>query len=67
MKKFYILFLLLSILTSNIFAQDIEQNVEKRLNDFFSQYATTNATIGKCSLKEINLDHNKRKLSVMAS
>lgn len=67
MKKFYILFLLLSILASNIFAQDIEQNVEKRLNDFFSQYTTTNATIGKCSLKEINLDHNKRKLSVMAS
>lgn len=66
MKKVYLFLLLLCIGTTTVLAQELDKNVEERLKDFFANYTTVSANIGKCKLKSIDIDHNKKKLSVNA-
>lgn len=67
MKKALLLFLLLSLITTTVFAQDLEKNVEERLKNFFSQYTTNSVNIGKSGLKEFRINHDKKTLSIYAT
>lgn len=66
MKKtvLFFLFLMTSILCSQ--AQKLDANVEQRLKDFFTNYETSYANIGKCTLNRYEINHNKRVLNVYA-
>lgn len=66
MKKtvLFFLFLMTSILCSQ--AQRLDANVEQRLKDFFTNYETSYANIGKCTLDRYEVNHNKRVLNVYA-
>lgn len=66
MKKtvLFFLFLITSILCSQ--AQRLDANVEQRLKDFFTNYETSYANIGKCTLDRYEVNHNKRVLNVYA-
>lgn len=67
MRKRY-LFLLLFIAGSNLlFAQAIEKNVEERLTDFFSRYVSTSATIKQPALKSVNIDFDRKRLTIQAT
>ncbi|NDW11293.1 xanthan lyase [Bacteroides sp. 214] len=51
----------------SLYAQDIERNVNERLQEYFDNYTTANANIGKCQLDSFNIDYNRRKLRIYAS
>ena len=45
-------------------AQELEQNVEERLQKFFREYTTHTANIGTCKLDSFRIDFRKKKLLV---
>ena len=45
-------------------AQELEQNVEERLQTFFREYTTHTANIGTCKLDSFCIDFRKKKLLV---
>lgn len=47
-------------------AQDIEANVQDRLQSFFREYTTTTVNIGTCKLDSFRLNHQKKKLFIYA-
>ncbi|MDE6347348.1 MAG: xanthan lyase, partial [Bacteroides sp.] len=48
-------------------AQDIEQNVEERLQRFFKEYTTRAVDIGTCKLDSFRIDFRKKRLLVYAN
>ncbi|WP_455674399.1 golvesin C-terminal-like domain-containing protein [Phocaeicola sp.] len=66
MKKIFLSFLLLLAGTLCTLAQGLDANVEQRLKDFFSNYETSYANIGKCKLDRYEVNHNKKELKVYA-
>ena len=66
MKKLILLSLFLWIGTAITWGQELDKNVEQRLKEYFSNYTTTSANIGKCKLKSIEINHNKKKLFIHA-
>lgn len=67
MKK---IFLSLLLLIAGIFyasAQGLDANVEQRLKDFFTNYETVYANIGRCKLDRYEVNHTKKELNVYAS
>ena len=67
MKKIFLSFLLVMAGISHTLAQGLDGNVEQRLKDFFTQYETSYANIGKCKLGRYEVNHNQKKLDVYAS
>lgn len=67
MKKIFLSFLLVMVGISHTLAQGLDANVEQRLKDFFTQYETSYANIGKCKLDRYEVNHNQKKLDVYAS
>ena len=45
-------------------AQELEQNVEERLQTFFKEYTTHTTNIGTCKLDSFRIDFRKKKLLV---
>ena len=66
MKKIFLPFLLLMTGILYAPAQGLDTNVEQRLKDFFTNYETSYANIGKCKLERYEADHNKKTLNVYA-
>lgn len=66
MKLKYLLFLLLSISTNLLFAQDIERNVKERLTDYFGNYQAT-AKISTPKLKSIDINYDRKTIDIYAS
>ena len=48
-------------------AQELERNVEERLQTFFREYTTHTANIGTCKLDSFHIDFRKKKLLVYAN
>lgn len=48
-------------------AQELEQNVEERLQTFFKKYTTHTTNIGTCKLDSFRIDFRKKKLLVYAN
>lgn len=67
MKRVYMLFFLLTVLSVKGFAQDIDKNVEVRLKEFFENYTCSSAQIGKCKLNSFQIDYEAKKLDIFAS
>lgn len=67
MKKRTLLSILLLLLFSHTFAQDVERNINERLKDFFNQYTCSSTNVGKCKLDSFKVDYNKKKLWVYAN
>lgn len=65
MRKLYlsILFLILGI--PSLFSQEIEQNVEERLQTFFKRYTTT-VDVGTCRLDSFRIDFSHKKIWIYA-
>ena len=53
MKKIFLSFLLVMVGISHTLAQGLDANVEQRLKDFFTQYETSYANIGKCQIRPL--------------
>lgn len=66
MKLKYLLFLLLSISTNLLFAQDIERNIKERLTDYFGNYQAT-AKISTPKLKSIDINYDRKTIDIYAS
>lgn len=66
MRKYTILFALLLFFVAKVTAQDIEKNVEERLNTFFKNY-TCSAQIGKCRLNKFAIDYENKTLAIYTS
>ena len=64
MKKIFLSFLLVMVGISHTLAQGLDGNVEQRLKDFFTQYETSYANIGKCKLDRYEVNHNQKKLGI---
>lgn len=47
-------------------AQDIEANIQDRLQSFFREYTTTTVNIGTCKLDSFRINHQKKKLFIYA-
>ena len=57
----------LAVSTFWISAQEPDRNVEQRLKDFFTNFETSYANIGKCRLDRYELNHSKKALHVYAN
>ena len=66
-KKIITSFLFLAVSTFWISAQEPDRNVEQRLKDFFTNFETSYANIGKCRLDRYELNHSKKTLHVYAN
>ena len=66
-KKIITSFLFLAVSTFWISAQEPDRNVEQRLKDFFTNFETSYANIGKCRLDRYELNHSKKALHVYAN
>ena len=42
----------------------MEATIDARLQAFFSNYTTVNATIGNCKLERTEIDHQKKRLTI---
>lgn len=67
MRKLCLFLLFLITGTSLLFAQAIEKNVEERLTDFFSNYTTVSAKINRPALKSVEIDFDRKRLTIQAS
>ena len=67
MRKLCLFLLFLIAGTSLLFAQAIEKNVEERLTDFFSNYTTVSAKINRPALKSVEIDFDRKRLTIQAS
>lgn len=63
--SFFLFFLFTGV--TLVHSQALEQTVELRLREFFENYSTYQANIGKCKLKSIDIRHDKRKLIIHAN
>ena len=48
-------------------AQSLENNVQQRLSDFFSNYQTSYAHIGTCRLDNVEINHEEKAVSIYAN
>lgn len=64
--KRIVLLLTIILYGSSLFAQDIEANVQDRLQSFFREYTTTTVNIGTCKLDSFRINHQKKKLFIYA-
>lgn len=68
MKRLYLtLFICLSWAIGILQAQSLEKNIEDRLREFFTNYETSYANIGKSRLDKFVVDHNKKRLDIYAN
>ena len=67
MKKIAIFLLGCLCVAGTVFGQSLEQTTEQRLKDFFANYETSYAHIGKCKLERFELEHGKKVLRVYAN
>ena len=67
MKRSLFTLFIATLYTSGLFAQALEQNVEERLSEFFSNYQTSYANIGTCKLDSFSIDHKQKRLTVYSS
>ena len=64
----YLLSILAIWLGTNIVqAQALDTTIQERLNDFFTNYQTSNADIGTCKLDSFQVYHEQKKLQVYPS
>lgn len=66
MKKIVLSFLLVMAGFLYATAQGLDANVEQRLKDFFTDYETSYARIGRCKLDRYEVDHRKKTLKIYA-
>ena len=66
MRTFFIMLLCLCM-GYNVGAQTMEATIDERLQTFFSNYTTVNATIGNCKLERTEIDHQKKQLTIYAN
>lgn len=66
MKKIVIFFLFLTTGLLGSPAQGLDANVEQRLKQFFTDYETSYADIGKCKLDRYEINHKRKTLTVYA-
>ena len=64
MKKIILTSILLLLYGTLLPAQDIEQNVEERLQAFFKEYTTNTINIGTCKLDSFRIDFRKKRLLI---
>lgn len=62
-----IIMLLCLCIGYNAGAQTMEATIDARLQAFFSNYTTVNATIGNCKLERTEIDHQKKRLTIYAN
>ena len=67
MKKLASILLYIGCSILNMQAQSLDLNVEERLQNFFKNYNTSYANIGKCHLEKFTVDHENKTLNVYAS
>ena len=68
MKRLYLtLFICLSWAIGILQAQSLEKNIEDRLREFFTNYETSYANIGKSRLDKFVVDHDKKRLDIYAN
>lgn len=67
MKKVHLTYIGMCLFSMTIQAQNLDTNVEQRLADFFGNYKTAYANIGKCKLERFAVDHDNRKLTIYAN
>ena len=66
MKKI-ILLTLLCLHGVVLHAQEVEKNAEERLKTFFSEYTTHAVNLGICKLDSLQIDFQRKKISVYAN
>ena len=64
MKKIILTSILLLLYGTLLPAQEIEQNVEERLQAFFKEYTTNTVNIGTCKLDSFRIDFRKKRLLI---
>jgi hypothetical protein len=64
--KRIVLLLTIILYGSSLFAQDIEANIQDRLQSFFREYTTTTVNMGTCKLDSFRINHQKKKLLIYA-
>ena len=68
MKRIFLAYIcLLLCVSGNLPAQSLEKNIEQRLTDYFTNYQTSYANIGKCKLDHFTVDHEHKILQVYAN
>ena len=68
MKRILLAYIcLLLCVSGNLPAQSLEKNIEQRLTDYFTNYQTSYANIGKCKLDHFTVDHEHKILQVYAN
>ena len=67
MKRHLFTLIIASLYAIGTQAQALDQNVEERLKQFFSNYQTTYANIGTCKLDSFSIDHKQKRLTVYSS
>lgn len=67
MRKLYLFLLSLIAGTNLLFAQAIEKTVEDRLNEFFNSYTSTSAKIKQPTLQSVEIDFDRKQLTIQAS
>ena len=65
-KSIYLIIFLLSTFSEKTASQEIEQNIEERLQSFFQEYTTT-VDIGRCRPDSFRIDFAKKKICIYAS
>lgn len=65
MKKFAFSFLL-CLAAASLHAQDIERNVEERLQNFFHNYTCSATRLGTCRLDSFRIDYSRKKIHIYA-
>lgn len=55
------------MITTASFAQDLDKNIEDRLNEFFKSYSSSAVNMGRSSLDSFEVDHNKKELIIHAN
>lgn len=61
------LFCLLTLGSIHVKAQSLENAIRGRLDDYFINYQTNYANIGKCKLDRFEIDHEKKRLHIYAN
>lgn len=68
MKKTLLLFYIELLCASlHLQAQSLESNIKERLDDFFGNYRTVYANIGRCRLDHFSIDHDRKTLQIYAN
>lgn len=66
-KSIYLIIILLSFFSGKAVSQEIEQNVEERLQTFFKKYTASTVDIGTCRLDSFRIDFQKKKIRIYVS